>query len=198
VPWPDGSQVEGHDLFRLLGGPAQARAQYLDDPERNIRLLPQQRQKIPALDDEQFAICCRGCGGGRGVAVQQRDFAKDGALAEHIEHSVLAVHRRNADLHCTLSDGVQAGSGIALGEYVGATLHRLGNDAGAEAIDVLPRQLPEQIMIPQDRALFVGTSVWREGFGRNRHVIVIGSCPRFSNRSHRSSITSPAGAFPER
>jgi hypothetical protein len=30
-------QVEEHDLLRLLGGPAQLRAQYLDDPERNFR-----------------------------------------------------------------------------------------------------------------------------------------------------------------
>jgi hypothetical protein len=44
------------------------------------------------------------------------------------------------------------------------------NDAGAEAINVLRSELPEEIMNSQYGAL-VGASVRREGFGTNRHVI---------------------------
>jgi Bacterial extracellular solute-binding proteins, family 3 len=163
-------QVEEHDLLRLLGGPAQLRAQYLDDPERDFRILAHQRQKIPALNDEQFAVRHRGGVGGAGVAVQERDLTEDLALAEHVEHGVLTFHRGNADPHRSRSDGAQAGPGIALGEYVGAALHRLSDDAGAEAIDVLRRELPEQIMISKDDAL-IGASVLRAIFAGRRHVL---------------------------
>jgi pimeloyl-ACP methyl ester carboxylesterase len=100
-------------------------------------------QKIPTFDDEQFAVSHSGSVGGAGMAVQERDLAEDVALAEHIEHGVLTVRRGNADPHRSGSDGAKAGPGIALGEYVRAALHRPGDDEGAEAIDVLRRELPE-------------------------------------------------------
>jgi len=161
--------IHAADLEKIIRAGLEAPSGYNLQPWRFI-VVQDREQKIAALDDEQPAVRHRGGVGGTGVAVQERNLAEDGAFAEHVEHGVLAFHRGNADLHRSRPDGAQAGPGIALGEYVGAALHRLGDDAGAEAIDVLRSELPEQIMISQDGAL-VGATVRRAGFAEHWHIV---------------------------
>jgi hypothetical protein len=72
-----------------------------------------------------------------------RSATEDFSLAEHVEHGVLAVRRGSADPHRSGSDSAKAGPGIALGEYARAALHRPVDDPGAEAIDLLRRELFE-------------------------------------------------------
>jgi hypothetical protein len=75
----------------LLRAPTQSCAQEFDHLERDFRLLAHQWQKIPALDNEQFAVGQRGGVCGTGMAVQECDFTDDRALTEHISYGIMAI-----------------------------------------------------------------------------------------------------------
>src|SRR5262249_12598005 len=111
-----------------------------------------QRQEIPSLDDEQFAI--RYCNGIRGPrpAVEQGNLAEYVAFADQVEHRVMAIDRWDGYFHRSPADREQAGAGIALGEDAGRPRNRFADNAGSQPADMLRAEFAEKVVVLQQLA----------------------------------------------
>src|SRR5262249_41672311 len=77
---------------------AQPRAEDLDELEHHVGVIAQKRHEVAPLDDDKLTVGHGDGVGGARTTVEQGNFSKNLALVKDVEHNVLAVGRRNADL----------------------------------------------------------------------------------------------------
>src|SRR5215467_1376551 len=113
-----------HGTLGLVSRLAKSVAQDFNQLKRDLRLFPQQWQKITSLDDEQLAICC--CDGVccSWTTVEQRNLSENGSFADQVEDRVVAVDRRPRDFHGSFGDREQTGTRITLCENGGGSCNR--------------------------------------------------------------------------
>src|SRR5262245_12465139 len=98
-------------------------------------MTAQERNEIAPFDDDELAGGHRGGVSGARAAVEQSDLAENLTLAKDIEHDVLALGRRHADLDRPGEHAHEPGAGVALGEDGGATRDLARLHVRAEMLD---------------------------------------------------------------
>jgi hypothetical protein len=136
-------EAQIHHVFDLLAGVADARAQDLDELERDIRLRAQERNEIAPVDHHQLGVI-HGYGIGRARApVEEGDLAEYFPGVDDVEHGFAAVGGGDADLHRPPQHRHQAGARIAFGKNGGGPPHRAAGHVSAEVLDHSGRKFAE-------------------------------------------------------
>ena len=144
-------QILKNDLLDLVAGPAQPRAQQLDEFHRQRRLASHKGKKFAAVDDKNLAIGIgRGVGGPR-LSIEHRHLPEDLAGADQIQNRAAAVGRGDADLHRAADHRNQAVAGIPLETDRGSPLERGVLGVAAELVERLRLKIAKIRMLAQDR-----------------------------------------------
>ena len=144
-------QILQDHLFDLVAGPAQPRAQQLDELHRELGLASHKGKKFAAIDRENFAIGIRRGVGRPRLPIEHRHLSEDLAGADQIQDRVAAIGRGNADLDRAADHRKQAVAGIALGKDRGSPLQRGVLGVAAELVERLGFKIAKNRMIAQDR-----------------------------------------------
>ncbi len=116
----------------------------------------QERDEVPAFDDDELAVRHR-CGiRGARTAVEQSDLAEDLAFAKDVKHDVLALGGGDADLDRAVEHAEQPAAGVALGEDHRAFAGFAHLHVRSEVLQHRRGQVAEQRMIAQQRQLVRG------------------------------------------
>ncbi len=144
-------QVLKNNLFDLVAGPPQLRAEQLDEFHRELRMAPHKRKKFAAIDDKYLAIgICRGVGGPR-LPIEHRDFSEDLTGADKVENRTAAVGRGDAHFHGAADHRTKTVPWISFGKQRGSPLQRGVFGVAAELVEGLRFKIAKNRMLAQHR-----------------------------------------------
>src|SRR5262249_521542 len=146
-------QAEENDVFDLFACFSYARAQDLDQPLGNLGIVSNQRGKVAAFDDHQFAIVDSNGVGGPLPAVEKSDLSEKLARNHQIEYCVFSLFGRRADSHRAGPHCVKLRPDIPFPEYHRTSFDFRRDDPWGQAVDDRITQVPEKRMRPKQSLL---------------------------------------------
>jgi hypothetical protein len=110
-------QAKENNVFDLLTGSPQARAEHLDKSYSELGIILNQGDKIPSLDDHELAIVDGDSICGSLPAIEKRNLPEQVAGYDQIKDCILALLGRGADSHGARPNGIEPRADIAFPKY---------------------------------------------------------------------------------
>src|SRR5215471_21512351 len=114
------SRLQKHHVLDLLGRLSQPTAKDSEKDHTEIGVILEDRQKIPAVQNQELALRHRRRVRAPLLAVEHCDFAEDVASVEDGKHDFFPANRKRADLDAAAQDCHQALPGRPFGEDLAA------------------------------------------------------------------------------
>ncbi len=154
-------------LFETVAYPSQSLTQELDDANRDLRILLQQRQEVGPFQNEKLGRLRCDRIGSAALSVEECDFAEHVAGAEHVESQGLARARARLDADLAASDAIERIAFVAFDEQGLARPDPANPAKRRETVDCRIFETREKRIGPQELGEIDG---FRHGKGSNTSI----------------------------